>query len=195
MRLPGAPPIRSTAWSVSRFHSQIQVSQDRFFDEWVSLGEYELDGAHPQSGHVLLTNATGETGREVGFAEVAWQSVSRAGDPTQPAASRGFDPPVGKEAERRSAQVWPGAWIDATGHNTLYTDSAGKAAFHTGADLNLNSPAFDSDAGAPVFAVASGVVTFAGSTSVWGNVVIIQHDPLERGRRVLSARGVLTWPA
>jgi hypothetical protein len=158
-----------------------QVSQDRYFDEWVSLGVYELDAAHPQSGHVLLTNATGETGREVGFADIAWQRVVQGPvQPSQPLAD-GFDAPVGTEAERRSNQVWPGKWIDATGYNVQYIDSAGTAAFHTGADLNLNVPTFDSDAGAPVYAVASGVVTFAGQRNVWGNIVIVQHDPLEPG--------------
>ena len=156
-----------------------QVNQDRFFDEWVSLGVYKLDSAHPQGGHVYLTNATGEAERQVGFADIAWQWVGGAvGQPGQPLAD-GFDSPVGTEEERRAADLWPGHWCDATCFKTLYTDSSGKPALHTGADLNLNVPDWDSDAGAAVYAVASGVVIFAGNRPVWGNIVIIKHDPLD----------------
>jgi murein DD-endopeptidase MepM/ murein hydrolase activator NlpD len=167
---------------------QFQVSQDRFFDEWVSLGVYELDPNHPQSGHIFLTNATGEVGREVCFADIAWQLVEQGETPSGQLLADGFDSPVGTAAERRSSQVWPGKWVDATGHSVQYTDSAGKSAFHTGADLNLNVPVHDSDAGAPVYAAASGVVAFAGQLPVWGNVVIIQHDPLEPGGDFVCSR-------
>jgi murein DD-endopeptidase MepM/ murein hydrolase activator NlpD len=160
---------------------QFQVNQDRFFDEWVSLGVYDLDAAQPQSGHILLTNATGEAGREVGFADITWQPVKKAPEePGRPLAD-GFDAPVGTEAERRSTEVWPGKWFDASPYDQQYLDSTGSAAFHTGADLNLNDPVWDSDANAPVYAPASGEVTFAGQRSVWGNIVIIRHDPLQPG--------------
>lgn len=86
-----------------------------------------------------------------------------------------YDPPVGTTEQRASEAVWPQDWVDATGYGTRYTDSAGKPAYHTGADLNLNKPVYDSDAGKPVYAAADGVVTFAGYKSVWNGIVIVKH--------------------
>lgn len=100
----------------------------------------------------------------------------------------GFDPPVGTEEERRGAQVWPGAWFDATGYAAPYT-ATGALAYHTGADLNLNVPHFDADKLAPVYACADGVVTFAGRLNVWGYVIVIRHDPLPDGTVVWSRYG------
>ena len=65
----------------------------------------------------------------------------------------------------------PGQWIDATGYNAWYNGGQ----YHTGADLNLNAPTWDSDAHAPVYAAANGEVVFAASLPVWGNVVIVKH--------------------
>lgn len=87
-----------------------------------------------------------------------------------------FDPPVGTLAERRGPEVWPGTWFDATGFATYYTTVG--PAYHTGADLNNNSPVWDSDRQAPVYAAADGVVTHAGPLpGTWGNVVVIEHGP------------------
>lgn len=86
-----------------------------------------------------------------------------------------FDSPVGTEVERHSSKVWPGEWIDATGFGTYY-NATGAWAYHTGADLNLNIPVRDSDANAPVYAVADGLVQYAGVLPVWGLVVVIKHD-------------------
>lgn len=86
-----------------------------------------------------------------------------------------FDQPVGTQAQRDSNEVWSGGWVDATGYATLYKDSGGNAAYHTGADLNLNTPFFDADAHGPVYASADGVVTYAGPWAVWGNIVVIKH--------------------
>lgn len=107
--------------------------------------------------------------------EAALEDLAMTLPPQGGPTADGYDSPVGTEAERRSAKVWPGAWFDATGYGTRYTDSAGHAAFHTGADLNL--PGFG-DTGLPVYSSASGVVIFAGFIAVWGNVVVIRHDPL-----------------
>lgn len=84
-----------------------------------------------------------------------------------------FQPPVGTEAERNSGKVWPGTWVDATPYGTFYF---GKW-FHTGADLNNNSPRHDSDAHAEIYSIGEGVVTYAQlySKQHWGNLVIIDH--------------------
>ncbi len=89
----------------------------------------------------------------------------------EPVIADVFDSPVGTPEERASLQVWPGQWIDATGYNAWYNGGQ----YHTGADLNLNAPAWDSDAHAPVYAVANGTVVFAAGLPVWGNVVVVKH--------------------
>jgi murein DD-endopeptidase MepM/ murein hydrolase activator NlpD len=81
--------------------------------------------------------------------------------------------------------VWPGEWYDASPFPNRYLVGTKREAFHTGADLNLPHNA---DAAMPVHAVASGLVVFAGSIDVWGNVVVIQHDPLERTGQVVFSR-------
>lgn len=84
--------------------------------------------------------------------------------------------PVGTEQERGSGQIWPGAWIDATGYLTRYRLGSGWA-IHTGADLNLNAPVFDMDRNKPVYAAASGKVTYAGVPSHgWQGVVVMRHQ-------------------
>jgi murein DD-endopeptidase MepM/ murein hydrolase activator NlpD len=55
----------------------------------------------------------------------------------------------------------------------------GGTAYHTGADLNLNKPSWDSDKGRPVFAAANGVVTYAKhvpAPSTWGRLAVIRHE-------------------
>lgn len=157
----------------------VDVNQQRFSDVWVSLGIFELDANNPSSGQVNLTNFTGEEGREVGFAGIRWHKVVE-GTPGVLLAD-GFDAPIGTDTERHGAQVWPGMWVDVNPYGSLYT-LRGKSVLHTGADLNLNLPGhFDADAHAPVFAVASGEVTFAGFREAWGNLVVIRHDPLTPG--------------
>ncbi len=162
----------------------VEIDQYRHSDTWVSLGAFELNADDPASGQVNLTNFTGEDDRRVGIAAVRWRKV-RPPDPSSVPLADGFDPPVGTEAERRGA-VWPGQWVDVNPYGRLYT-LRGKKVFHTGADLNLNKPTFDLDALAPVYAIGSGEVTYAGFRDKWGNIVIIRHDPLEpNGPRVYS---------
>ena len=84
--------------------------------------------------------------------------------------------PVGTALERASGDIWPGHWFDATGFATHYRLYGNVWAYHTGADLNLNVPAWDSDKNAPVYAVADGTVTFSGvGTGTWGWIIIIKH--------------------
>lgn len=163
----------------------VEVNQMRFSDQWVSLGIYELDANNPMSGQVNLTNHTGEEGRRVAFAGVRWRKVQPPA-PDDVRLADGFDAPVGTESERRAPELWPGEWTDANPFGNYYRlrDSFN---YHTGADLNLNKPKWDSDRGLPVYAAASGTVTFAGRMRHWGNMVVIRHDPLvENGPSVYT---------
>lgn len=86
-----------------------------------------------------------------------------------------FDAPVGTEAERATEKIWPGDWIDATGYAASYPPSMHRLDFHTGADLNLNLPNYDSDAHALCYACADGIVVAAADYPIWGNIVAIRH--------------------
>lgn len=72
----------------------------------------------------------------------------------------------------KADNVFGADWFDATGYCTYYT-SAGRPAYHTGADLNRPNYA---DAGMPVYASADGVIVFCGDVQGWqGDVIIIEH--------------------
>ncbi len=173
----------------------VLLNQQQYYDTWVSLGAYQLNTDHPQSGMVNLNNLTGEPDREIAFSGIRWRAVDHPAD-SEPVdrgesgdyLSDGFDPPVGTRDERRAVKLWPGLWFDATGFGTHYRDSGGNSAYHTGADLNLNKPHWNVDAGMPVCAMANGVVTFAGSRRIWNGIVVIRHDPFEPGGPYVFSR-------
>jgi hypothetical protein len=104
--------------------------------------------------------------------------------PAPVATADRFDAPVGTEAERNSAQIWPGYWVDATGFAKRY-NATGAWSIHTGGDLNLNSPHFDSDAHANCYAPANGLVRIAQTYPVWGNIIVLEHV-LPDGAKVWS---------
>jgi murein DD-endopeptidase MepM/ murein hydrolase activator NlpD len=96
-----------------------------------------------------------------------------AGGTPMPTPFSGYDSPVGTAAERASATIWPGAWVDVNPMGSFYHLN-GKDVYHTGTDANLPN---DQDAHQPVYSTADGVVTFAGKeASTWGNVVVIRHS-------------------
>lgn len=164
----------------------VYVNQNRFSDTWVSLGVYELDENNPASGQVNLTNYTGEEKRSVAFSDVRWRRVDlQPGDNVR--LADGYDAPVGTAEERAESELWPGDWVDANSYGNYYRlrDSYH---YHTGSDLNLNRPHWDSDRGKPVYSCASGTVTFAGRVRTWGNIVIVRHDPLQPGGPSLYGR-------
>ena len=87
-----------------------------------------------------------------------------------------FEAPVGTAVERRMGILPPGKWTVAVGYATKYTNSStGKVSYHTGDDLNLNSPVWNADKDEPIYAAANGRCVFAGWLDVWGNVIVIQH--------------------
>lgn len=160
----------------------VSVDQYRYSNQWVPLGVFDLDKATPNAGTVFLNDLTGETGLEIGFDALRWRQVVSGGSPY---TADGYDVPIGTNTERRSAQVWPGQWYDASPFAKLYFVGTPQEAYHTGADLNLPR---DADAHTVVYAAASGVVTFAGRLPTWGNVIIIKHDSLPNSTTVLYSR-------
>lgn len=184
-----------------RTEQKVSLDQSLFFNQWASLGVYELDPAKADSGQVNQADYSTESPeRKIVFSTLRWRpttdevfipSETTQPEPEQPeplaGIADGFDPPIGTEEERHGSKVWPGLWNDATGYARWYGDSAGNGAFHTGADLNLNKPRFNLDRGTPVCAAASGVVTWAAQWgNVWRNIIIVEHDPLPDGTRVYT---------
>ncbi len=166
---------------------EIDIAQDRYFDLWVPLGVFYFDNSDPTAAVVFLNDLTGENQKEIAFDALRWRQVLDQVPNTQYLAD-GFDAPIGTRDERRSAQVWPGQWIDSTGYATRYRIGTPQEAYHTGADLNLNSPYFDADAHSAVYAAASGVVTFNGRVAGWGRIIVIRHDPLVTTGQVVYCR-------
>lgn len=166
---------------------EIPVRQDAYFNVWVSLGVFQFDANDARAGVIFLNDLTGEDDREIAFDAIRWRQIVGI-TPTEKYLADGYDAPVGTAAERRSDDMWPGQWFDATGFDRLYRIGTPSQAYHTGADLNLNEPYWDADAHSPVYAAASGLVTFADRLPGWGNVIIIRHDPLITTGQVYYAR-------
>ncbi len=167
----------------------VKLDQSRYYDQWVPLVVYEFD-KRPDGAQVNLTDFTGEGDKEIAFTAVRWRQVL---EQVKPSPQAGFDSPVGTVEERLSNEIWPGAWFDATGYATFYT--AIGPSYHTGADLNLNTPFFDADRLAPVYACADGVVTYSAQVGgTWGYIIVIRHDPLPDGTVVWSRYGHVSNP-
>lgn len=180
----------------------VPINQEDFPGEWVSLGVHEIDLSLPTPGRVNLNNLTGEIDREIAFTGIRWRKAQPpvlTFEPEVPLAD-GFASPVGVE---NPTELGPdGLWLDkpneplrlewyiATDYNQRYKDSSNTAAIHTGIDLNLNPKGqWNKDRNQPVYAVASGEVTFAGLVRrFWGGIVIIRHDPLEPGGPYVYSR-------
>jgi murein DD-endopeptidase MepM/ murein hydrolase activator NlpD len=165
----------------------IAVDQSRYKNQWVTLGIFEFDISTPNAGTVFLNDLTQESDATIAFDSIRWRQIIDSRQPGQPGPflADGYDSPVGTLEERRLAKVWPGQWFDASPFGRLYFVGTANEAYHTGADLNLPQ---DADRGKPVYASASGVVVFASRLPVWGNVIIIRHDPLVRGGKVMYGR-------
>ncbi len=152
----------------------VRLNQSRYSNQWVPLVVYDFEQG---GGQVNLTDLTGESGREVAFSAIRWRQVVEDESADERA---GFDPPVGTAEARLGSEVWPGDWFDATGF-AVYYETVG-AAYHTGADLNLNTPQWDTDRNAPVYASADGTVTYSAiGGGTWGHVIVIRHEPLADG--------------
>ncbi|MBN1202670.1 MAG: peptidoglycan DD-metalloendopeptidase family protein [Anaerolineae bacterium] len=166
---------------------EIPVDQSRYRNVWVPLGVYQFDANDVKAGVVFLNDLTGEPNREIALDALRWRQVIGI-IPTEKYLADGYDSPVGTAAQRRASDVWPGEWFDATGFARRYRIGTPGEAYHTGVDLNLNEPFWDADAHSPIYAAASGVVTYADRLPGWGNVIVIRHDPLISAGEVLYGR-------
>ncbi|MBN1563552.1 MAG: M23 family metallopeptidase [Anaerolineae bacterium] len=166
---------------------EIPLSQSNYYDLWVPLGIYQFDANNVRAGVVFMNDLTGEPNAEIAFAPLRWRQILGI-TPTERYLADGYDSPVGTASERASSAIWPGEWFDATGFDSLYRVGTSGEAYHTGADLNLNEPYWDADAHSPIYAAASGIVTYAARLVGWGNVIVIRHDPLLTTGQVMYAR-------
>ncbi|MDX2162531.1 MAG: peptidoglycan DD-metalloendopeptidase family protein [bacterium] len=157
------------------------VDQAAFRSQWVTLAVAPLDPAQPLAGEVRLSNL-GDGAGAVAVDAVRWRRIHE-GAPVY--VSDGYDMPAGTATERKSRRVWGGEWLDASPFGKLYFVGTHDEAYHTGTDLNLPQNA---DAHTPVYSTANGVVTFAGRLPVWGNVIVVRHDPLITDGLVLYGR-------
>ena len=162
-----------------RKEEHVILNQLIYSDEWATLAVVHVDPDQHESGRVNLIDKTNDTGRrEIAFTAIRWR-------PTTP-SQRGYDPPIGTAEQRAGQKVWPGSWRDANPYANKYG-----LGYHTGADLNLNSPTWDLDRLAPVYSIADGVVTYANQFvgGAWQSLVVIRHDPEPDGRPVYSRYG------
>lgn len=172
----------------------VDINQAIHRNEWVPLGIFELVKGAPNAGKVFLNDVTGETGKDIAFDAVRLRQIvtlpSAPTVPTQPTTPQpipdvvdgvhvadGYDSPVGTQEQRNGPRLWPEGWLDASPYGRLYFVGTPREAYHTGADLNWGKPY--EDKGLPTYACASGVIVFAARLAVWGNVIIIKHDPLK----------------
>ena len=185
----------------------IDINQHRNRNAWVALGVFDLDRHMENAGRVFLNDVTGETDKEIAFDAVRFRRIVNtpagytpapepAPEPTgepRPTiingvhVADGYDSPVGTSEQRRGDAVWPPGWRDASPFAKLYFIGTPSEAYHTGADLNFGRPY--EDRGMACYACASGIVTFAARLGVWGNLVVIRHDPLyQPSGRVIYSR-------
>jgi murein DD-endopeptidase MepM/ murein hydrolase activator NlpD len=167
----------------------IDINQNRNRNAWVPLGVFDLDKTQPNAGRVFLNDVTGEKDAWIAFDAVRFRRIvtSDPGNSTSGYLADGYDAPMGTSAQRSGTRVWPSGWLDASPFGVLYFVGTPSQAYHTGADLNYGTPY--EDKGMAVYACASGVVTFASKLSVWGNVIVIRHDPLKTaGGAILYSR-------
>lgn len=167
---------------------QISIDQAAYHNLWVPLGLFQFDANNARSGVVFLNDLTYETDREIAFDAIRYRQIIGRNVAGNAFLADGYDAPIGTRDERADTKVWPGHWFDATGYAVRYYRGTPQEAYHTGVDLNLNRPYWDADAHAPVYAAASGIVTFAGRLAGWGPTVVIRHDPLLSNGQVMYGR-------
>ena len=165
----------------------IDVNQSQLRNQWQALGIFPL-AARPGAGGVFINDVTGEPKQEIAFTAMRWRRVIDEEEQEEHDTERedyvgnvrvadGYDSPVGSSGDRQGERLWPQGWLDASPFGKLYFLGTPRESFHTGADLNWGRGPED-DLGQLVHACAHGVVTFAAPLPVFGNVIVIRHDPL-----------------
>jgi WD40 repeat protein/tetratricopeptide (TPR) repeat protein len=96
-------------------------------------------------------------------------------EPSPTPVTNRFDAPVGTAEERAApmedGRCWPGEWVDVMGFLTYFN-----LGYSSAANLNLNTPTYNSDHNAPVFTIADGMVVYAGEVGSYNMMVIIRHE-------------------
>ena len=178
----------------------VDINQNKNRNQWVALGVFDLDRNMENAGRVFLNDVTGEPDKEIAFDAVRFRRIvstppgyTPAPDSSRPTeingvnVADGYDSPVGTSEQRGGTEVWPSGWRDASPFGKLYFIGTPSEAYHTGADLNFGAPY--ADKGMACYACASGVVTVSARFGIWGNLVIIRHDPLyEPSGQVIFSR-------
>ncbi len=172
---------------------EVPIRQAPVDDLWVSLGVFNFATGDPTAGVVFLNDLTGENKLEIAFDALRWRQIIGIAEPP-PYLADGFDSPLGTAADRKLAKLWPPIWYTTNPFENFYYLGPGKtnAALHTGNDMILYNP----DTGErqdcahqPIYAIASGVVTYSErATGSWGNVIVIQHDPYINTGQVFYSR-------
>lgn len=102
---------------------------------------------------------------------------------TRPATSGGGgsdETPVVPETTRLVFPLPEGSWVRTSRFGWRTDPITGERAFHSGSD-------FAAADGTPIYAVADGVVAFAGPSSGFGNLIVLEHTV--QGQRVASYYG------
>ncbi len=157
----------------------VPFNQSKYRNQWVPLVVYQfvegIDGAR-----INLTNLTGEANRELAFSAFRWRRVVAQRQAEIQQKAIGFDAPIGSEAQRRSATLWPSGYRMTLGFARYYTIVG--PAYHTGNDFS-----YQPNPRAPIYAASDGVViTSAVLRGSWGYVINIRHDPLPDGRVIYT---------
>lgn len=81
--------------------------------------------------------------------------------------------PYGSPVDPAARAVLPSGWCSAIDHGEIIQHTKFRGQMHTGLDINRCD---DVDEGLPVYAVADGLIIFAGvGAGAWGNLVVIRH--------------------
>jgi len=172
---------------------EVPLPQGPVDDLWCSLGIFNFHAGDPTSGVVQVTNLTGEGDMQIAFDAIRWRQVLGVSNPPRYLAD-GFDAPLGSVADRAQPRIYPPIWYISNGFEHFYYLGPGNTnpALHTGDDLILYDPATNTRqdcAHQPIFAIASGIVISATvQPGSWGNVIVIQHDPLISTGQVIYSR-------
>ena len=159
---------RKARWAEAAQESTIRL-RERY--EWFEKLAYERDMKFEaqDDGAVHL----GSINIRVPLPDELLQSAAEAKRLRSTAQASAGQLAYGSPVDPNTRAVLPPGWCSAIDHGEIYQHSKFKGQMHTGLDINRCD---DKDEGLPVFAVADGLVVFAGvGAGSWGNLVVIQN--------------------